>query len=196
MKKAWVLVHAMQLEKGTREIQYSRCGGGCRKAGPACHGVNSPKLARAELSFSWSAAERFHPRYTILSMLLLSLLGCGRGLPDRVPVSGTVLIDGKPLTSGSIMLIPTNERPAGGSISPEGRFTLSCYERDDGVVPGTHKVTVQAVEHLSLTESRWLVPPKYGDPATSALEVTIDGPTDDLVINLTWDGGKPFVQRF
>ncbi len=126
---------------------------------------------------------------------LLLLGGCADNLPTRVPVSGTVLIDGKPLTKGSIMVIPQGERPSGGSIGPDGRFTLSCYELNDGVVPGTHFVTIQATDHISERETRWLTPKKYGDPNTSGLQVTIQEPTDDLKIELTWDGKKPFVER-
>ena len=131
----------------------------------------------------------------IAGACLLTLSGCFDGLPQRVPVSGTVLIDGKPLTKGSIMVIPMGERPAGASIGPDGRFTLTTYEPNDGVITGTHYVTVFSTEHLNDRETRWLAPKKYGDPQTSGLSVTIDGPTDDLIINLTWDGKKPFVER-
>jgi hypothetical protein len=130
-----------------------------------------------------------------VSTCVLATVGCSDGRPERVPVSGTVLIDGKPLTKGSIMVIPSGQRPAGGSIGPDGRFMLSCYEINDGVVPGTHAVTVQATEHISERETRWLTPKKYGDAKASGLTVTIDGPTDDLKIELTWDGKQPFVER-
>lgn len=136
-----------------------------------------------------------------ISLLLLFvgaiflLAGCSDGRPARVPVAGTVFIDGKPLTKGSIMVIPDGERPAGGSIGPDGRFQLTSYQLNDGVVPGTHRVTVQATEHISERETRWLTPPKYGDAATSELSVTISEPTDDLKIELTWDGKGPFTKR-
>jgi len=104
-------------------------------------------------------------------------------------------MDGKPLSGGSIMVIPSNQRPAGSSIGPDGRFTLSSYQRNDGVVTGNHQVTVQFTEILGERETRWLTPKKYGKANTSGLTVTIDGPTDDLTINLSWDGKKPFVER-
>ena len=37
-------------------------------------------------------------------------------------------------------------------------------------------------------------PPKYADFRESGLVFTLTEPTDDLKIELTWDGGKPFVQ--
>lgn len=128
-------------------------------------------------------------------LLIILSAGCSDGLPERVPVSGTVYIDGEPLTTGSVMVIPEGERPAGGSIGPDGRFTLSSYEINDGVVTGTHAVTVSATEHIGERDTRWLIPKKYRDPKTSGLTVTIDGPTDDWKIELTWDGGKPFIEH-
>ncbi|MCA9233897.1 MAG: hypothetical protein KDA44_00400 [Planctomycetales bacterium] len=141
---------------------------------------------------------QIHAGWTVVALAtcgLAGLAGCSDGLPHRVPVSGIVKIDGKPLSQGSVMVIPANDRPAGGSIGPDGRFTLTSYEPNDGVVVGTHKVTVAATEHLSERETRWLVPKKYNNAGSSGLTVTIDGPTDDLEINLTWDGKHPFTER-
>lgn len=129
------------------------------------------------------------------ALALLVTVGCGDGLPQRVPVSGQVLIDGVPLTQGSIMVVPEGDRPAGGTIGPDGRFRLSSYARNDGVVPGTHKVAIQATEHLSERDTRWLAPKKYGNPNASGLTITVTEPRDDVVIEITWEGKKPFVER-
>jgi hypothetical protein len=120
--------------------------------------------------------------------------GCGDRRPARVPVSGQVLIDGKPLDYGFIRLVPEHARPATADIQPDGRFTLKTFEAGDGVVPGTHPVMILGAEVLSSTKQRWHAPKKYADPCTSGLKATIDGPTDSLVIKLTWEGGKPFVE--
>ena len=134
-------------------------------------------------------------RSALLGLALLFAAGCSDGLPRRVPVSGTVLIDGEPLTRGSIMVVPLGDRPAGSSIGPDGRFRLSSYKLNDGVVTGTHAVAIQANKHISERETLWLAPKKYGSPATSGLTVTIEDAVDDLVIEITWDGKKPFVER-
>ncbi len=128
-----------------------------------------------------------------LFAVALSLAGCGDGRTERVPVSGQVLIDGEPLTIGSIRLIPDNDRPATGVIGQDGRFTLTTYEDQDGVIIGTHKVTVAAREILGPNSQRWYAPKTYLVP--TGLTATIDGPQDDLKINLTWAGGKPFIER-
>jgi hypothetical protein len=112
-----------------------------------------------------------------------------------VPVSGRVLIDGKPLDYGYVRFIPANARPSGGRLDGNGRFTLSCFEDNDGAVPGLHKIAIVSCEPLSETEAIWYSPKKYAECATSGLEQLIEGPTDSIVINLTWDGGKPFLEE-
>jgi hypothetical protein len=122
--------------------------------------------------------------------------GCGDGRPRRVPVSGRVLIDGQPVTQGTIAIIPEKARASGSDIGPDGRFTMTCFGDEDGVVPGTHTVTVTSIQDIDQKTRKQLVPPKYSEPETSDLKVTIDGPNDALTINLTWAGGKPFIERF
>lgn len=120
--------------------------------------------------------------------------GCGDGRPERVAVTGQVMIDGKPLEHGHIRFIPKNARPAQAKIGPGGCFNLDTFGNNDGAVSGTHQVTIRATEVLSSTKIKWHAPKKYSDVQTSDLTATIDGPTDSLVIELTWDGGKPFVE--
>jgi hypothetical protein len=121
--------------------------------------------------------------------------GCSDGRPERVPVSGQVLIDGKPLTYGYVKFVKQGSRPAGGYVDEQGRFKLSCYTRDDGAIPGRYQVEVNAGESLSATQRKWHAPKKYARYDASGLEQEITEATDTVVINLTWDGGKPFTER-
>lgn len=132
----------------------------------------------------------------LLSSISLLLLGCGDGRPERVPVSGQVLIDGQPLTHGFVQVAPAGARPATGPIGPDGRFVLTTFEPGDGCVPGQHPVAVIGVETLGPTSQRWLAPKQYASLNTSGLQVNIEGATDKLEINLTWKGAKPFEERF
>jgi hypothetical protein len=122
------------------------------------------------------------------------LVGCGDDRPLRVPVSGKVLIDGKPLTHGFVRFIPSGARPSGGKLDEQGHFKLSCFEGEDGAVPGKHRVEIAANEALSSTKVRWHAPKKYNDLGTSGITQEISGPTDSVVINLSWHGGAPFVE--
>jgi len=140
------------------------------------------------------------PSHPVVALMLVALLllvsGCGDGRPKRVPVSGRVLIDGKPLSYGFVRVVPEGARPASGKIGPDGRFTLTTFEPGDGAVLGTHAMSVAGVEVINSTSQRWHAPKKYADTGTSDLTATIDGPTDSLIVELTWDGRKPFVERF
>jgi hypothetical protein len=105
-----------------------------------------------------------------------------------------VLIDGQPLKRGEIQFISAAGRPSIGRLDQEGRFRLSCYEENDGALVGSHKVTITAAEGLGPTQTRWFAPKKYSDYRTSGLTEEITGPTEDLIINITWDGGHEFIE--
>ena len=131
----------------------------------------------------------------ILFLLPIAVIGCGDDRPKRLAVSGQVLIDGQPLSHGFIRFVPQGGRPAGGRLDEQGRFTLSSYGANDGIIPALHRVEVDGSETISSTQKKWHAPKKYFRYKTSEIEQEIIGPTDSLVINLTWDGGKPFVER-
>jgi hypothetical protein len=120
--------------------------------------------------------------------------GCGDGRPARVPTSGQVLIDGQPLKFGFVRFLPESSRGSGGELDANGRFTLTCFEPGDGATLGVHRIEVSACEGLSATRFKWHAPKKYAAYSTSGLQQEIKGPNDNLVINLTWAGGKPFVE--
>jgi hypothetical protein len=123
------------------------------------------------------------------------LPGCGPQRPTLVPVSGQVTIDGKPLARGFVRFIPTEGRPAGGKIESDGKFILSTYKEGDGASLGSHRVQVTSVEPVDERAVRWLVPKKYADAQSSGLSATIDKQTDDLQIELSWDGKAPYLDR-
>jgi hypothetical protein len=79
--------------------------------------------------------------------LLAIMSGTGCGEPSdkfpREPVRGTVIFDGKPLKSGTIVFLPTSvpaETQAGGMIQ-HGVYDIP---RREGPVPGVYTVVITA----------------------------------------------------
>ena len=127
------------------------------------------------------------PRYICLTVALFCV-GCS-DRPHIVPISGQVLIDGKPLSYGFIRFSSGEGRPALGRLDKEGRFRLSTYESGDGAIVGSHRIAVLTHE-ITDTGIKWHAPKEYADYAASGLTAKITEPTDSLVINLSWDGEK------
>lgn len=133
-------------------------------------------------------------KWWFLVLVLAAVSGCGDGHPKRVPVAGRVLIDGKPLTRGDLQFNSKTGRPSIGKLDKDGRFSLSCYGQNDGALLGEHQIAIMAAEPVSESKTRWFAPKKYADPHTSGIVEQIDAPTDNLTINITWDGGHEFVE--
>lgn len=125
----------------------------------------------------------------VFLVVATGLPGCRRG-PVVVPVSGVVEVDGKPLASGAITVVPKDGRPASGRIGKDGRFTLTSFAPGDGVLTGTHQVVVTAHESLGGSRLRWLVPAACRSMAASPLRIEVTGPTQDARISIS-TGGKP-----
>jgi hypothetical protein len=136
-----------------------------------------------------AAAVRF-----LVLLLPVVLVGCD-DRPTRVPVSGIVTIDGQPLDRGNIKFVPKEGRPSAGSIGADGRFTLTCYDGNDGALLGTHRVQVAANRIISDSKIEWFAPPKYADFRTSEISVEVTVPVEDVKIELHWGDRKgPYIQ--
>lgn len=136
------------------------------------------------------------PALTWLATTGLAAIGCGDGFPERVKISGTVLIDGKPLERGFIQVIPEKDRSASAEIGSDGKFTLSTFDDKDGCVLGTHKVVIVSNESQGPYAMKWYAPKMYADIASTPLTLAVTGPKEDVVIELSWNGGAPFVEQF
>jgi hypothetical protein len=134
------------------------------------------------------------PPIAVVAVLLCAMLsGCGKKSAfQRVPVSGTVVIDDKPLTVGSVRFIPIGGgKQSITKINNDGKFDFG----EEGVVVAKHRVEVIASEQVGPTGYRWHAPEKYANYSTSGLEQEITGPTDDVKLTLTWAGGKPYTVK-
>lgn len=128
-----------------------------------------------------------------LAVSVPMLAGCDGGI-KRYPVAGVVLVDGQPLEHGIVRVYPEGARSAYGKIGKDGKFVLGTYDDNDGTLAGTHVVAVDAREWVGPRKLKWHAPKKYASPK-SGLAVSIEGATDDVSLNLTWDGGEAFVEN-
>lgn len=84
----------------------------------------------------------------VLIGLVAATTGCGDGKIKRYPVTGSVLVGGKPAEGARVVFIPVGgsekfqkERPT-GVADGAGQFTLTTFEKDDGAPAGEYKVMV------------------------------------------------------
>ncbi|WP_422925244.1 hypothetical protein [Singulisphaera sp. PoT] len=115
---------------------------------------------------------------------LLGISGCtppAEPHPKTVEVKGKVSYQGRPLTRGTITFRPDDGRPALGDIQPDGSYTLSTFEKDDGAIIGHHRVSVSSSDEdptvmpgsPNYRPARELIPKKYTTFESSGLDATV-----------------------
>ncbi|MFO7907481.1 MAG: hypothetical protein R6U98_32840 [Pirellulaceae bacterium] len=82
-----------------------------------------------------------------LSVLALTLAGCGASSVETVPVSGTVTVDGEPAESIMVNFQPAEGTTGPGSVgvtSADGTYSLETVGSDSkpGAVVGKHTVSL------------------------------------------------------
>jgi len=111
----------------------------------------------------------------MMTVALLGFAGCGS---DLVDVSGTVTLDGTPLTAGRVVFQATGQPMAVGELGPGGKYTVKTGTRQ-GISPGNYTVTVSSYEVGQSTgrgnppPARLITPAKYNNPKTSDLEAAV-----------------------
>ena len=134
-------------------------------------------------------------RYLVFVCVFLPLLLTGCGSSKTGSVTGTVTLDGSPVAKAGVAFRPQDGgRMSTGETNEQGQFTLTCYERNDGAIPGIHDVTVTKFEEPKLDlpddadsldaafaaskaprpKRKWLVPEKFSDKSTSGLTFTVE----------------------
>jgi len=126
-----------------------------------------------------------------LGLMGLALcLGCGYSpdLPPLAKVTGTVTLDGKPLTRGSVQFVPDESKgitgpPSVGAIGPDGTYTMTTAGVS-GAIVGWHKVAVEARQEVDLSQGSWapsLIPEKYNNPNASGLTAEVKAGQSNVV---------------
>lgn len=145
-------------------------------------------------------ASRSIPSRLSLSIGFLAAVlatGCGDrpDLPPMAKVSGTVTLDGQPLSYGMVQFVPDSSQgtegpPGVGRIDKKGCFTITTAGVK-GAVVGHHRIRVKSEEPFNeeaLSRGQTLLPEHYNDHKTSELttEVKADEKNEvDLKLNST-----------
>lgn len=121
--------------------------------------------------------------------MFTSLVGCGSAdsLP-RESVSGSIAVEGKPLSTGLITFLPSDpDVPTqGGGAIINGKYSIP---RDQGLVPGKYKVVVSSTNNKPETVvdktnnmpgmppilAKEAIPSQYNQKSLLTAEVTAGG---------------------
>jgi len=124
----------------------------------------------------WLSSREWYGWTFVFFALLAS--GCGTGMPSSV--SGSVTLDGKPVSKGNVSFMPvTDGATAYGTIAADGTYTLSSGS-NSGANPGDYVVVVVVngdipppVPGKTPENPKALSPIKYASKDTSDLKVTV-----------------------
>jgi len=144
-----------------------------------------PMNARFSTLQKWFAMAT---RITVV-VTVFSSLGCSQGARPNRPqthvVTGTVTLSGVPVADAMVTFLPDGGgRGAVGSTGADGRYLLTTFQRHDGAVVGTYKVTVVKrtpggpepgpdYRGPRPEEPKHLLPARYASATSSGLTATV-----------------------
>jgi len=135
-------------------------------------------------------------RFSILPALLglLVVSGCSGSPEPTYPVEGTVSLDGKPMTRGTVLFEPVaagtdgKVHSARAAIAGDGSYRLSTFGEYDGAVAGRHRAVVlagSANPENTGGKPEPVFPVKYSSTRTSGLEYEVKPEPNRIDIPLT-----------
>jgi hypothetical protein len=123
---------------------------------------------------------------------IVTLAGCASETQVPVfPVSGKINFKGKPPVGAQVVLRATGAGGVDGvvpigTVKPDGSFTITSYEPDDGAPEGDYVALIRW-NKLSAdgTQGPNVLPRQYADAKASPVRVSVgNGPVDIPAINI------------
>jgi hypothetical protein len=145
---------------------------------------SSPQLSSYNL---WLTYMRNHSGRLWLAVLLL-LTGCG-GEPGNATITGKVSVDGKPVTGGFLLFIPTggSGKPAEAEVQSDGNFKSTATTAGKCTV----SYSPPTIPSIDLKEGESPPPGEFDSLTPKQAEVDIKDGANKLDIELTKIGAPP-----
>ncbi|WP_417388437.1 carboxypeptidase-like regulatory domain-containing protein [Gimesia sp.] len=118
----------------------------------------------------------FHKFLCAICLLTTTLIaGCSGGgadTPKLGQVSGTITLDGQPLTQASVTFQPQSGAPSVGMTDASGKYELAYTPDTKGAIPGQHTVRISKMgEPGSPNDTEDQVPAKFNQNSKLTAEV-------------------------
>jgi hypothetical protein len=128
--------------------------------------------------------------FVLLIPLIALILGC-TGEEAKLPVSGTVTLNGSPIADVNVMLIRDDGVNTMVTTDASGRFSIGDETEAEGVPAGTYKVGVTANTQVESSDIAGMIASpqlpfasKFMSPDTSGLIVTVAEDMSPIAIAL------------
>lgn len=123
------------------------------------------------------------------------LCGCGDGNPRTYPIPGRLIYSGGAAVSGATVVFQTtiDGKPvnARALVGDDGRFLLTTFRDNDGLVAGEHRIVVLPLPPEDGAKPAMpAVDRRYGDFETSGLSATVTPQTSELLLEIERAGKK------
>jgi hypothetical protein len=119
----------------------------------------------------------------VLTVMALSLNGCGQANPKCIPAVCQLTIDGKPVGPATAIFSRVDAKPTDrrstATIDKDGEGKFSTFQAGDGIPEGEYKVTV-----VSGSLGRSPIAKAYGDEAKTPLKAQVFANSDVIKLEL------------
>jgi hypothetical protein len=126
-------------------------------------------------------------RRVAIGLFAALAVGCGKygdSPTGLVPVKGKVVgASGSAVGNVQVMFYPTapGGTTAGGTAGADGKFVVKSLNNEDGMLPGTYKVTVVPWKAKGTPGK---LPEKYAEEHTTTLTAEVSAETPEVTIKL------------